>query len=139
MFYNTPLRLSPGHPVIALNQEQIEAVLRVVADETAKASIDMLNVVEKASHLSLGPGRSKTPQPMHSPPFVTPGTSDSEAELTSASRMSVSQGNASKGMYSEGDFWATGTSHCETASRGSTVLVLSPSMPGCTRGDFQST
>ena len=112
----TPLRLSPGHPVIALNQEQIETVLGVVADETAKAWIDMLNsVVEKAAHLSLGSSRSKTPQPMHRSRSVTPGTSDNEAELASASRMSASQNEASEGMYSEEDFWTTGTSHCETA------------------------
>ena len=67
---STALRLSPGHPVIALNQEQIETVLRVVADETAKASIDMpSSVVEKASRLSWGPSRSKPPQPMHRPRY----------------------------------------------------------------------
>ena len=47
-------RFPPGHPVVAFTESQISAVMRVVADETARASYDMLkNLVYRASRLSL--------------------------------------------------------------------------------------
>ena len=50
-----PICLDPGHPVIALNQEQITSILRIVADGSARASFEILNiVVERASKLNLG-------------------------------------------------------------------------------------
>ena len=49
-----PICLDPGHPVVALNQEQITSILRIVADESARASFEMLNsVVQRASRLNL--------------------------------------------------------------------------------------
>ena len=56
------VRLPPGHPVAAFTESQISAVMRVVADETARASYDMLeNLVYRASRLSLAsrPGSTK--------------------------------------------------------------------------------
>ena len=51
---NEPERLPPGHPVFAFTEEQLGSVLRVIADETARASYDMLeNLVCRASRLSL--------------------------------------------------------------------------------------
>ena len=51
---NEPERLPPGHPVFAFTEGQLGSVLRVVADETARASYDMLeNLVYRASRLSL--------------------------------------------------------------------------------------
>ena len=48
------VNLPRGHPILAFNQDQIEQVLKIVADETAKTSLEMLNsVVLKASQLSL--------------------------------------------------------------------------------------
>ena len=50
-----PVELLRGHATIALTEDQISSVLRVVADETARASYDMLeNLVYRASRLSLG-------------------------------------------------------------------------------------
>ena len=46
-----PERLPPGNPVIAFTERQLSRVLRVVADETARASYDMLE--NRASRLSL--------------------------------------------------------------------------------------
>ena len=49
-----PIRLDPGHPVVAFNQDQITSILRIVADESARASFEMLNsVVQRASMLNL--------------------------------------------------------------------------------------
>ena len=48
-----PICLDPGHPVAAFNQEQITSILRIVADESARASFEMLNsVVQRASRLN---------------------------------------------------------------------------------------
>ena len=46
-----PVELLRGHATIALTEDQISSVLRVVADETARASYDMLeNLVYRASY-----------------------------------------------------------------------------------------
>ena len=63
-----PTHLSPGHPTVVFNQDQISSILRIVADESARASFEMLNsVVVRASRLSLhsptgatSRGRSRT-------------------------------------------------------------------------------
>ena len=57
----SPIRLDPGHPVVAFNQEQITSILRIVADESARASFEMLNsVVQRASRLNLGGNKPTT-------------------------------------------------------------------------------
>ena len=49
-----PICLDPGHPVVAFNQDQITSILRIVADESARASFEMINsVVQRASKLNL--------------------------------------------------------------------------------------
>ena len=56
-------RLPLGHPVVAFTEGQISAVMRAVADETARASYDMLeNLVYRASRLSFvsRPGGTKS-------------------------------------------------------------------------------
>ena len=49
-----PYNLPKDHPTISLNSEQIHAILRVVADESARASYAMMeDTVERTSRLSL--------------------------------------------------------------------------------------
>ena len=49
-----PTYLFPGHPTVVFNQNQVSSILRIVADESARASFEMLNsVVVRASQLSL--------------------------------------------------------------------------------------
>ena len=49
-----PFNLPQGHPTIALTENQIYSVLRVVIDETARVFNDMLeNMIYRASRLSL--------------------------------------------------------------------------------------
>ena len=49
-----PVELLSGHSTLALTEDQIACVLRVVADETARASYDMLeSLVYRASRLNL--------------------------------------------------------------------------------------
>ena len=38
----TPIRLPVGHPTVAFNQEQMHAILRTVADESALSSYHMM-------------------------------------------------------------------------------------------------
>ena len=53
---NETVSLIQGHPTIAFSEDQISSVLQVVADETARASFDMLeNLIQRASELHLGP------------------------------------------------------------------------------------
>ena len=51
---NESFRLPPGNPAVVFTENQISSVLRVVAEETARASYDMLeNLIHRASRLSL--------------------------------------------------------------------------------------
>ena len=53
---NEVSNLPKGHPTIVFTEEQINSVVRAVADETARASYDMLeNLIHRASRLSLNP------------------------------------------------------------------------------------
>ena len=49
--------LPKDHPTISLNSEQVQTILRVVADESARASYAMMeDIVKRASRLTLGQG-----------------------------------------------------------------------------------
>ena len=48
------IEMPKGHPTIALNSEQVQSILRVVADENARASYAMMeDIIERARRLSL--------------------------------------------------------------------------------------
>ena len=48
------IELPRGHPTIALNSEQVQSILRVVADESVRASYAMMeDIIERARRLSL--------------------------------------------------------------------------------------
>ena len=58
------VNLIQGHPTIAFSQDQISSVLRIVADETARASFDMLeNLIQRANELRLDPKPSSKKAP----------------------------------------------------------------------------
>ena len=51
---NETFRLPPGNPAVVFTEGQVGSLLRVVADETARASYDMLeNLIYRANRLSL--------------------------------------------------------------------------------------
>ena len=59
----SPVFLPRGHPTVAFNEGQDSSILTAVANESARASFDMLSsVVERASRLNLG-GCSRCNQP----------------------------------------------------------------------------
>ena len=69
-----PTYLSPGHMTVAFNQDQISSILRIVADESARASYEMLHsVVVRASRLSLHSPRGTTSR-KHTQEGPHPGT-----------------------------------------------------------------
>ena len=51
---NETFRLPPGNPAVVFTEGQVGSLLRVVADETTRASLDMLeNLIHRANRLSL--------------------------------------------------------------------------------------
>ena len=51
----SPVALPPGHTTLALNESQVNCILRAVADEAVKSSLKtMESLVERTSRLSLG-------------------------------------------------------------------------------------
>ena len=102
----TPIRLPQGHPVIALNQEQISCVLKAVADETAKASFDMLSsVVTRASQLNLGVSGGKSNQQVHRPFSTYSATSASDTEFISDGGTTLARSETTRGRQSDDEFW----------------------------------
>ena len=54
-----PVALPPGHTTLALNESQVNCILRTVADEAVKSSLKtMENLVERTSRLNLGTSAS---------------------------------------------------------------------------------
>ena len=122
-----------GHPTIALTEDQVSSVLRVVADETARASYDMLeNLVYRASRLSLNtsvPGRRVSKK--SNVCSLSQGSDQSESETEAGS---VTSG----GIRSDDDFRSIGYAyeHSETdmISRPPTAQLI----PGCGSNDQAS-
>ena len=97
-----PICLDPGHPVAAFNQEQITSILRIVADESARASFEMLNsVVQRASRLNLG---SNTKTRAHRPTRSVSGIdTDTDVGSVSAITFDPHRDNSSIGFTSEAE------------------------------------
>ena len=132
-------RLPQGHPTISLNQEQIGHILRIVADETARASFEMLNsVVTRASQPSIRDSPSMRKTQMHRPMSVRSCTSGSEGDLTSFGTDDIGRDIDSRGATSGGDFWGDeDAGNC--SSRLSGIEVPSPPAPGSSRTDLNGT
>ena len=97
-----PICLDPGHPVIALNQNQITSILRIVADESARASFEMLNsVVERASRLNFSSPVKATPR-RRAASTSGPDT-DTDIGSDSVITYDTRRGDASPGMTSEAE------------------------------------
>ena len=135
-FEKTPsFNLPQGHPTVALNQEQIGHILRIVADETARASFEMLNsVVIRASQLSLSDSPSASKGPMHRPVSLRSCSTGSEGDLTSYGVEDSGRDVNSRGATSEGEFWSDiDPGHC--SSRLSAVQIPSPPVASSSRVD----
>ena len=51
---NEPFNFPQGHPVIAFTEDQLSSLLKIVADETVRASQDMLEgIIQKTTRLTL--------------------------------------------------------------------------------------
>ena len=98
-----PVELLRGHATIALTEDQISIVLRVVADETARASYDMLeNLVYRASRLSLD-----TPIPDKRAPKKTGVRRISQRSTESGSETEAGS-DTSRAIRSDDDFESIG-------------------------------
>ena len=76
------IELPRGHSTIALHSEQGQSVLRVVADESARASYDMMEVIiERARRFNLG--NSSTRKPSQNASFIGGSAPTFDAETNS--------------------------------------------------------
>ena len=95
-----PTYLSPGHMTVAFNQDQISSILRIVADESARASYEMLNsVFVRASRLSLHSPRGTTSR-KHTQEGPHPGT-DTDVGSDSVMTYDTRGGDSSPGFTSD--------------------------------------
>ena len=135
----SPISLPRGHATVAFNRNQIEHILKVVADETARSSFEMVNsVVMRASRLSLGERVATRRDDRSKSPFPRSPLSDSEGEGTSCGFSSAGSSYTNGPDLNESDFWGTGYSHEITSSRGSSMQgITSPTM-GYSQIDFGS-
>ena len=109
--------------------------LKIVADETDKASFEMMNsVVVKASQLSLG--RSEVPPGArgHYPATARSFTTDSDFTGLDI----LGRGPSRRRELSEGGFRSTGLSHKGSPSRTSGIHVPSQPVPACSRDNLPS-
>ena len=127
------VELLRGHSTIALTEDQISSVLRVVADETARASYEVLeNLVFRACILSLNtsvPGRRVSKK--FNVRSLSQGSDQGESETEAGS-------DTSHGIRSDDDFGRIGYAyeHSETEiiGRPPTAQLI----PGCGSNDQAS-
>ena len=127
-------RLPPGYPVVAFTESQISAIMRVVSDETARASYDMLeNLVYRASRLSLAsrPGSTKQGSSRRGSSVVT---------SAGRNRSSSSEGysDTSGALRSNNDLGSLGYSFEHSDLEAQPELLHSEPTPGCSQTDPQS-
>ena len=97
-----PIVLPPGHPTVVFNRKQISSILRIVADESAQASVEMLNsVVQRASQLSLH-NWSKTPPKGRAQRSLAADT-DTDDGINSFMTSDVQGKSSSQGFTSDPD------------------------------------
>ena len=131
------IRLPPGHPVVAFTESQISAVMRAVADETARASYDMLeNLVYRASRLSLAsrPGGTKSSKGCSSRRGSSVVTSAGRNRSSSTERYSETSG----ALQSNDDFGSLGYSSEHSDAEMQIGQSPSEPIPGSSRTDPQS-
>ena len=130
-------RLPPGHPVVAFTESQISAVMRVVADETARASYDMLeNLVYRASRLSLAsrPGGTKAAKQGSSKKGTSVVTGAGRNRCSSSERYSDTSG----ALRSNDDLGSLGYSFEHSDLEVQPELPHSEPTLGCSQTDPQS-
>ena len=131
------IRFPPGHPVVAFTESQISAVVRAVADETARASYDMLeNLVYRASRLSLAsrPGGTKSSKGSSSRRGSSVVTSAGRNRSSSTERYSETSG----ALQSNDDFGSLGYSFEHSDAEMQIGQSPSEPIPGSSRTDPQS-
>ena len=131
------IRFPPGHPVVAFTESQISAVVRAVADETARASYDMLeNLVYRASRLSLAsrPGGTKSSKGSSSRRGSSVVTSAGRNRSSSTERYSETSG----ALQSNDDFGSLGYSFEHSDAEMQIGQSQSELIPGSKRTDPQS-
>ena len=131
----SPVALPPGHTTLALNESQVDCILRDVADEAVKSSLKtMESLVEGTSRLSLGTSQFPTAgstQPRRSAfRAPTPGSQ--------SGTMSGDASDTSGAIRSSDDFASIGYEH-EHSDRDSQLFTPPPvGPPGCSRVDPRS-
>ena len=92
-----------GHPTVAFTEDQISSVLKVVADETVRVSLDAIEkLIQKASQLRIGPEETLE---------ETPSRSGRRCSRRAGSATSGLQSDTSGGIRSDDDFSSIGYSY----------------------------
>ena len=127
-------RLSRGHPIVAFTESQISTIMRVVADETARASYDMLEkLVYRASRLSLAARPSGT----HSDKNGSSRRGSSVITRAGRDQRSSTCGysDTSGAIRSDEDLESIGYSFEHSESEARLDLPQTSSIPSCSRMD----
>ena len=128
----SPVNLPAGHTTLALNESQVNCIVKAVADEVVKSSLKMMeSLVERASRLSLGTsqlphgGRGTANKPGYRAP--TPGP---QSGMTSGDAS-----DTSGALRSSDDFESIGYAyeHSDLESQPFASPPIVP--PGCSRVD----
>ena len=125
-------RLPPGHPIVAFTESQLFTIVLVVADETARASYDMLkNLVHRVSRLSLAawPSGTHSDKKGSSRRGSSIVTSDDSDQRSSPGGYSDTSG----AMRSDEDLESIGYSFEHSGSGAQLDLPRTSSIPSCSR------
>ena len=131
-----PICLDPGHPTVVFSQDQISTISRIVTDESAPVSFEMLNsAVQRASRLNLN-SPSRPQQRNRTQSSTDPGTDTdvgSESMITYGTREGDSSQAVTSDAESRPDFQSSITlqSRPGFCPEGVAMRPTEPSSPAC--------
>ena len=131
-----PVNIIQGHSTIALTQDQIGHNLRIVADENARSSYEMMDcIIRRASELN--PNSGKTAGTSRNLVQNSPGSefSDVDIELESTKTGGTRYSETSASCRSDDEANNIGYTYEYLPSTSSVVQVSQPPVPGCSRTD----
>ena len=134
-----PIFLPQGHPTIALTPDQIGHILRIVADESVKASFEMMDcIIRRAGELNLNSDRTLRAPNKASAIGLDPEASDVETEVGSTRTAATRYSEVSDVCPADDENNSIGYTYEYPPSASSEVHINKPPLPGCSRSDLEA-
>ena len=125
-----PIYLPQTHPTIALNQNQIGHILRIVAVESARVSYEMMDcILRRASEINLSSANATNATGKPARTGLDSELSNAETEVVSTRTVGTRYGEASEAYRTDDESNSIGYTYEYPPSTSSVVQINQPPVP----------